>query len=180
MPSRPKSRIRSRKPKRSRSRSRTPRRSPRRSSRFPRKSLWRSRCPYGVKKNGGCKKKPGRKSISRRPRSFSVSRKAYKYYKPSIGRKVSVKRSRIEYNRPKSKSKVRIGPLRQGTLRQFGYSTSSSERSRHIALAKAVKSEGYLPIYRKLNAVYVLQRNTSPSKSKLFKRDRDWLKKKFY
>lgn len=71
-----------------------------------------------------------------------------------------------------------IGALRKGDLTQFGYTdvTSMSEGRRHLALAKAVRTYGALSIWRKLNAVYVYTRNTSPASSRIFKADRDWIK----
>lgn len=50
---------------------------------------------------------------------------------------------------------------------------------RHIALAAAVKAHGALSVFRKLNAVYVYTRNTSPSSSAIFKADRDWVKAQY-
>jgi hypothetical protein len=71
-----------------------------------------------------------------------------------------------------------IGPLRNGNLRRFGYTdvTTMSEGRRHLALAAAVKAYGSLTIWRKLNAVYIYTRRTSPRSSVIFKADRDWIK----
>jgi len=70
-----------------------------------------------------------------------------------------------------------IGALRKGDLRQFGYTnvTELSEGRRHLALAAAVRAYGSLTIWRKLNAVYVYTRRTSPASSAIFKADRDWI-----
>ncbi len=70
-----------------------------------------------------------------------------------------------------------IGPLRKGDLARFGYDhvISMSERRRHLALTKAIKSYGALSLSRKLNAIYVYTRNTSPASSAIFKADRDWV-----
>lgn len=71
-----------------------------------------------------------------------------------------------------------IGPLRKGDLTQFGYGrvTEMSDGLRHLALARAVSTFGALTVWRKLNAVYVYTRNTSPRSSAVFKADRDWIK----
>lgn len=71
-----------------------------------------------------------------------------------------------------------IGPLRKGNLQRFGYTnvTAMSEGRRHLALAAAVKAYGSLTIWRKLNAVYIYTRRTSPRSSAIFKADRDWIK----
>jgi len=71
-----------------------------------------------------------------------------------------------------------IGPLRKGDLSRFGYEhvTAMTEGRRHLALASAVKEYGSLTVWRKLNALYVYTRNTSPSSSAIFKADRDWIR----
>lgn len=71
-----------------------------------------------------------------------------------------------------------IGPLRQGNLKRFGYSDVSamSMGRRHLALATAVHKYGALTVWRKLNAIYVYTRRTSPASSTIFKADRDWVK----
>lgn len=68
-----------------------------------------------------------------------------------------------------------IGRLEKGKLSQFGYHVYNTEHSRHIALGKAVKEYGALSVFRKLNAVYVLNKNTNPKLSRKFLRDRDWV-----
>jgi len=70
-----------------------------------------------------------------------------------------------------------IGPLRKGDLSRFGYDhvTSMSEGRRHLALASAVRAYGSLTVWRKLNAIYVYTRNTSPASSAILKADRDWI-----
>ena len=71
-----------------------------------------------------------------------------------------------------------IGALRKGDLKRFGYSdvTSMSVARRHMALAAAVKAYGSLTVWRKLNAIYIYTRHTSPASSRAFKADRDWVK----
>jgi hypothetical protein len=74
-----------------------------------------------------------------------------------------------------------IGPLRKGNLRRFGYTDvrHMSESRRHMALAAAVKVYGSLTVWRKLNAVYIYTKKTSPASSQVFKADRDWIKARF-
>ena len=71
-----------------------------------------------------------------------------------------------------------IGPLRKGDLKQFGYDDviNMSEGRRHLALAAAVRAYGALTVWRKLNAVFIYTKNTSPASSRVFKADRDWIK----
>lgn len=74
-----------------------------------------------------------------------------------------------------------IGPLRHGDLSQFGYEdvSSLSVKDRHDALSKAVKMYGSLTVWRKLNAIYIYTRRTSPASSDIFKADMDWIRKEF-
>jgi hypothetical protein len=74
-----------------------------------------------------------------------------------------------------------IGQLRSGDLTRFGYDDvkDMSEARRHLALARAVATYGPLSVFRKLNAVYVYTRRTSPASSRIFKADRDWIKSRY-
>jgi hypothetical protein len=71
-----------------------------------------------------------------------------------------------------------IGPLKKGELVSLGYRRTAKASSRHRALNKAIKKYGSLSTYRKLNAVAVYTKRTSPAASKTFKADRDWVGKK--
>lgn len=72
-----------------------------------------------------------------------------------------------------------IGPLRQGDLSKHGYSriAQMSERDRHAALQKAIAEYGSLTVWRKLNALYVYTRRTSPATSMSVKQDMDWIRR---
>lgn len=74
-----------------------------------------------------------------------------------------------------------IGPMTKGDLTRFGYKgvDDLSISQRHEALDKAVKKYGYLPVIKKLNAIYLLNRNTNPKVSKIFKKDQEWVSKKY-
>lgn len=74
-----------------------------------------------------------------------------------------------------------IGHLRSGTLGRFGYKNIKRMKAstRHRILNKAVKKLGATPVFRKLNAVAILQRGDSMRKSNLFKADRNYVKRKF-
>lgn len=74
--------------------------------------------------------------------------------------------------------KKQLIPLRKGTLRKFGYATSDTKAKRHAALKKAVAADGWLSIFRKLNAVATYNKGR-PALHKKFKEDRDWVKKTF-
>jgi len=83
--------------------------------------------------------------------------------------------------RTPKKEKDLIGHLRSGTLGQFGYSDIMHKtlEQRRRALKKAVASHGWLSIFRKLNAVYVLNKNTNPPLAAKFLKDRNWVRKNF-
>lgn len=80
---------------------------------------------------------------------------------------------------PHRTRKNRIGPLHKGELSSLGYSMSAPTLSRHRALNKATKKYGALSMYRKLNALAVLNKNTNPKTSKVSKKDRNWIGKKY-
>ena len=71
-----------------------------------------------------------------------------------------------------------IPKLKKGTLTQFGYSTKSSDRSRHIALNKAIKKLTESTVIHKLNALKVLTKNKTPTLSKLYDSDIKWIHSK--
>jgi hypothetical protein len=81
----------------------------------------------------------------------------------------------------RNKKSSRIGTLKKGLLIKFGYQnvTQLSLQERHEALKKAIRSYGPLSVFRKLNAVYVYNRKTNPSHSRIFKTDRDWVRLQF-
>ena len=70
-----------------------------------------------------------------------------------------------------------IGPLKQGELKRVGYSVDKSVKSRHAAVKRAVDKYGRNSTIRKLNAVAVYTRRTSPAKSKKFKADMKFAQK---
>jgi hypothetical protein len=71
-----------------------------------------------------------------------------------------------------------IGKLKEGELSKLGYSFGKTARSRHIALNAATRKHGALSIYRKLNALAVYTKRTSPKTAKKALADRNYLGKK--
>jgi hypothetical protein len=71
-----------------------------------------------------------------------------------------------------------IGTLRQGNLARYGYSKVAglSVSSRREALKKAVVAYGPLTTWRKLNALAIYTRRTSPKTSQAVKADMDWIR----
>jgi hypothetical protein len=68
-----------------------------------------------------------------------------------------------------------IGPLKKGELSSLGYSMSKTALSRHRALNKAIAEYGALSVYRKLNALSVLNKNTNKKTAKTALEDRNWI-----
>lgn len=68
--------------------------------------------------------------------------------------------------------------LEKGVLSKFGYTNinSLSINERHKALKHALEKINPLSLYRKLNALYVLNKNRDPSLSKKFREDAEWIK----
>ena len=72
---------------------------------------------------------------------------------------------------------VRI-PIKKGTL--MGYHVKDSEAKRRKILTRVVLSkEKPLSTFRKLGALMVLTKRRSPKSSRIFKKNRDWVKKHF-
>jgi hypothetical protein len=71
-----------------------------------------------------------------------------------------------------------IGPLRKGELMKYGYSYRRSDLERHEALRKAAKEYTALGVYRKLDAVAKLSVRAAPKAAAVFKKDRDWVKRR--
>ena len=78
------------------------------------------------------------------------------------------------------KTRRSIGKLRTGLMNAVGYKVAARATSRHRAVDKAVKKYGKLSTLRKLNAVAVYTRRTSPVKSRKFKSDVKYVQKKYY
>lgn len=70
-----------------------------------------------------------------------------------------------------------IGELKEGALSSVGYSSSAKTATRRKAVDRAIKKYGKLSTLRKLNAVAVYTRRTSPAKSRVFKADMKYVQK---
>jgi len=70
-----------------------------------------------------------------------------------------------------------IGTLKEGDLAKVGYSVKAKTSTRRKAVDRAVKKYGKTSTIRKLNAVAVYTRRTSPAKSKVFKADMKYVQK---
>lgn len=70
-----------------------------------------------------------------------------------------------------------IGALTKGDLTSVGYSVGAKASTRRKAVDRAVKKYGKTSTIRKLNAVAVYTRRTSPAKSRVFKADMKYVQK---
>jgi hypothetical protein len=66
--------------------------------------------------------------------------------------------------------------LKKGDLTKYGYHADLSESARHEALKKARSEFSSLSLFRKLNAVYVLNKNRDKKRAATFKADANWVK----
>ena len=76
---------------------------------------------------------------------------------------------------------VRIPLSNSGILSAHGYEDvrEKSELARHRALMRVVRAgEPPLGLFRRLNVLMILFKNKDPKLSKIFKKDRDWVREK--
>lgn len=83
----------------------------------------------------------------------------------------------------KTKKKDRVIPkLAKGTLGQFGYHgiKNLSVDQRRTALKKAIRAKGATYVLRKVNAIYILQRNQNPKVASKLNADKKWIQKTYF
>jgi len=136
---------------------------------------------------------PRRRSRRRSPRKASRSRRRCPsgqilrkgYYRKAYTRAdgIRIKATRVKADciegrgaHPSRKGPKLIPKLRKGLLEKYGYHASDPVSKRHASLGKAVEAYGATSVFRKLNAVMVFNKNTSPSVSAKFRADRNWVR----
>lgn len=138
-----------------------------------------------VKARGSCP--PGqvlRKAYVRRfktnvrERGYTVKRGSQVYRAYPKGSSTVVQATCVKDVGLPGKGPQAIAPLRKGELLKHGYTYRKSDLDRHEALRKAVKEFGALGVYRKLNAVAKLSIRAAPKAAAVFKKDRDWVRKR--
>ena len=113
--------------------------------------------------------------------SGMIRRKSYtrKAYTRKNG--VRVKRSKVGSKCVKDMGKPgkgkRLFTLKKGGLSKYGYRLAHSFETRKKALSKSLKEYSTATLWRKLNALQILHRNTNPYYSRKVKRDMEWLRK---
>ena len=110
---------------------------------------------------------------------FTVRRKGTTYTVRPKKNEITVDASCIKDRGLQGKGPNSIGKLRKGELIKYGYQYRLSDAKRRKALQKAVKQYGELSVYRKLDAVAKLSVRTAPDASKIFSKDRNWIRDNF-
>jgi hypothetical protein len=70
----------------------------------------------------------------------------------------------------------RLFVLKKGLLTKHGYHADLAEPARHEALQRALGEFTPLSLYRKLIAVYVLNKNRDKKRAQIFRSDANWVK----
>lgn len=142
------------------------------------KTLARKACPPGMIERKGYVRKY---STTVRQRGFTVRRANGRSYRVHPDDKaMTVGPSCVKNTGQPGKGIPKtIGPLRKGELSKHGYSFRIGESSRHDALRLATQEYGPLGVFRKLDAVAKLTKKTVPEAAAIYRKDRDWVEKKF-
>lgn len=114
-----------------------------------------------------------------RNKGYTVRRGDQVYRAYPSGEGTVVKAACVKDKGLAGKGPEAITPLRRGELRKYGYIYRNPALERKEALRKAVKAYGALGVYRKLDAVAKLAKRTAPKAAKIFRDDRDWVRKRF-
>ena len=138
-------------------------------------------CPPGKVSRKGYVRRFGSSVMQR---GYTVKRASGKEYHIKPDKKsVYVKPSCIkDRGDPRVKTPApgdRIGFLRKGELKKHGYVYVRSREERHEALKKAINEFGALGVYRKLDIIAKLSKYRVPEASRVFKEDREWLKRNY-
>jgi hypothetical protein len=86
------------------------------------------------------------------------------------------RKQKIKTKRREKRKSRKLFVLKKGHLTKYGYHADLSESVRHEALKKALGEYTPLSLFRKLNAVYVLNKNRDKKRAAIFKADANWVK----
>ena len=113
--------------------------------------------------------------------SNTVAKKGYTVRRKGVVYTVHPKTNAIQVNSAcvKKRRTRSIGKLRKGELIKYGYQYRLSDALRQKSLKKAVAQYGALSVYRKLDAVAKLSVRTAPDASKIFAKDRNWIRENY-
>lgn len=76
----------------------------------------------------------------------------------------------------KRQSSRQLFVLKKGILTNYGYHADLAEPVRRQALQRAFATVTPLSLYRKLNAIYVLNKNRDKKRALIFRSDANWVK----
>ena len=120
-----------------------------------------------VQREGYTRKTKTGKSIQVRPRSLTMKVKA------------SCIKDKGKNGQSVKMTPARIGPLKKGELKKFGYVYKLPEHIRHESLKQAIKKLGALNVYHKLDAISKLSASVAPKAAAVFAADRNWVRKTY-
>ena len=69
--------------------------------------------------------------------------------------------------------------LREGKLEDFGYKMNKTDRSRHLALARATKKWGALSVFKSLVLLKTFNMNHNPELATIAEKDAEWIGKTY-
>lgn len=108
----------------------------------------------------------------------SPSRRAHIRYQSAKTVRVSPTVVR-NIGRPGKGPKI-LPPMRKGMLTMYGYSTSAPDTVRRAALTRAAIANSPLTILKRLRLVATYTRRSNPRVSRLYLKNRNWVKKTLF
>jgi hypothetical protein len=84
-----------------------------------------------------------------------------------------------QLKRSKSPKRIDTSNLKQYSLTKYGYSARGKLTIRREALKKAVNKYGVHKVWNKLNLIAILNKNRSPTTSRVFNLDKNWIKRTY-
>ena len=137
----------------------------------------KEKCSPGKIERRGYVRKFGASVIKR---GYTVKRATGKHYRvypanPSVYVKPGCVKDRGLPGKPAPG--IGFDLMRKGELKKHGYAYMKPDHERHAALNKAIKEFGALGVYHKLDAITKLSKRTAPEASRVFKTDREWLRR---
>lgn len=125
-----------------------------------------SKCPKGTIR---------RKAYTRK----GYTRRAYRRKDGTRVKKSTVKKSRVPSSCIRDLGKEgkgkRLFTLKKGDLTKFGYSLKHDASTRRYALKRSMSMFSRNKLIKKLNALYILQKNTNPMYAKRARADMKWV-----
>lgn len=107
------------------------------------------------------------------------TRRAYRRKDGTRVKKSTVKKTRVPSSCIRDLGNVgkgkKIFTLKKGDLTKFGYSLKNDATTRHNALKRSMSIFSRNTLIKKLNALYVLQKNTNPMYAKKARSDMKWV-----